>query len=241
MVLTLLNLSFEQVNVNNQIMRKFLPSKILFTLLAMFSAFIAWAQPAPPQGINYQAVVRDNTGAIYQNGALDVRVAILSDTITPVIQYEEEFLGLNPNQFGLINFVIGQGTQIGGIQPAFSDIPWGASEHFTRIRINTGNGYFTMGTMKLWSVPYALFAGSTPGAQGPTGPQGPTGADGVAGPVGPQGPAGANGINGVDGLQGPVGPQGPTGLNGATGPTGPQGIAGINGTNGVTVYEVNRF
>lgn len=71
------------------------------------------------------------------------------------------------------------------------------------------------------ATPYALYAKT------PAGPQGPKGDTGAAGPIGPQGPKGNTGA------QGPVGPQGLKGDKGDTGATGPQGPQGIQGIQGL--------
>jgi hypothetical protein len=166
-----------------------------------------------------------------------------------MVEYVETHASITTNQFGLFNLVIGQGQPNTG---QFNQIAWGASDHFVKVEVDDGQGYTNMGTMKLWSVPYALYAANS-GTGGPTGPAGPTGAAGSNGATGPQGPSGANGATGANGAAGPAGPtgvgatgpQGPTGANGATGPqgpagatgvgaTGPQGPTGIAGANGAT-------
>jgi len=42
-----------------------------------------------PQGINYQSVLYNSTGSPVTNATIQVSSGILSDTITPVILYEE--------------------------------------------------------------------------------------------------------------------------------------------------------
>ncbi|CAF0728751.1 unnamed protein product [Rotaria sordida] len=97
-----------------------------------------------------------------------------------------------------------------------------------------------MGTMRFWSVPYALYAGNGGGggATGPTGPPGAAGqagqngATGPQGPAGPSGPTGQQGQNGLIGPGGAVGPTGPQGQQGAQGPAGAAGAAGAQGPQG---------
>lgn len=234
--------------------------KKLYTLLFTLLTVAAIAQVAPPQGINYQAVARTNTGTLLSNATMNVRLTILSDTANSIIQYQELHNNVTTNQFGLFTLVIGQGTSTGAGLVTFTNIPWGTNNTFFKIEVDNGQGYFSMGTIKFWSVPYAFFAGSVQGgaqgatgATGPTGPagnngavgpQGATGPAGPAGPTGADGPVGANGPQGVQGVtgpagaQGPAGPQGPTGVPGVNGtpgiagPTGPQGSAGPTGATG---------
>lgn len=229
--------------------------KKLYTILtAALLTMTTLAQVAPPQGINYQAIARDNSGTILANVSIDARLSILTDTVANTIQYQEVHSNVQTNQFGLFTLVIGQGVSTGLGLVSFANIPWGTNNTFIKIEANTGTGYINMGTLKFWSVPYALFAGGVQGgSQGPTGPEGPigpsgpagldgptgpAGANGAAGPAGPAGPAGATGApgaNGLNGPQGPAGAQGPAsaqGLAGAQGPIGPAGAAGTTGPTG---------
>lgn len=183
-----------------------------------------------PQGINYQAVVRDATGSPVANQDVSLRITIYDGSPFGNIAYQETDT-VHSNQFGLINVVVGGGSIIQG---QFGAINWANGSKFVQMEtdITGGINYVDMGTTQLLSVPYAMYA-ETSGSSTP-GPQGPTGA------TGPQGAPGADGINGLDGLngmpgaQGPAGPQGATGPQGPIGPMGPQGLQGIAGINGAT-------
>ncbi len=208
----------------------------------------AFAQVAPPPGINYQAVARDNTGSILANNSLTIRVSILN-VVNGAPQFQETHT-VTTNQFGLFDMVIGQGTFVTGPYNSLSAIPWGSSNYFVKIEANPGTGYIDMGTMQLWSVPYALYSGSStnPGPTGPAGANGVTGANGATGPAGadgatgptgpgggatgPTGPAGSVGATGPAGATGSTGAAGPTGATGLNGNTGPAGATGANGTSG---------
>lgn len=75
-------------------------------------------------------------------------------------------------------------------------IPWGTNDKFIKVEMDPsgGNTFVTLGTNKLLSVPYAMYAvNGTPGPAGPAGPTGPTGATGPAGPQGPAGPSSLSG------------------------------------------------
>ena len=203
---------------------------LTFTMLLLLAGNVANAQT--PQGINYQAVVRDAGGNQLSNQAVSVRMTILENNTTTVYQ---ETHAATTNGFGLVNLVIGQGS---ATQGAFNSIDWSTGNYFaqTEVDVTGGTNYAVLGTQQLMSVPYALYAETSgqSGSQGPTGPQGPTGAagsnglDGATGPTGPQGPTGAQGVTG------PTGPQGIAGQDGATGPTGAQGATGSAGADGAT-------
>lgn len=229
---------------------------LLFTLLFSWLLFTNANAQAPPQGVNYQAVARDNTGAILPNTALTVRFSILSALSPAVVDYVELHNNVVTNNFGLFTLVIGQGTPTGA--GAFNAINWGASNHYIKIEVNSGSGFVDMGTTQFWAVPYAFYAGNVlNGGQGPTGPTGPAGnngADGATGPqglqgptgpagtgsVGPTGATGAQGATGATGANGATGAQGPTGV-GATGPTGAAGATGAQGPTGPAGTSSNAW
>ena len=212
--------------------------KLVLSVLLGAAPVILFAQPAPPQGVNYQAVARNASGAELANAPLTVRIGIYTDQAATVQVYEETHT-VTTNAFGLFNVTIGQGTQTS--VNAFNTISWANSAHYLKVELNSGSGFTDMGTTQLMSVPYALYAGSSAG--GPTGPAGPTGLTGPAGPsgpsgdpglIGPQGPAGPSGPSGDPGVAGPTGPSGDPGPTGLTGPAGHSGPRGDPGPTGLT-------
>jgi hypothetical protein len=180
-----------------------------------------------PQGINYQAVVRDASGNQLSGQAVSLRITILENNTATVYQ---ETHSATTNGFGLVNLVIGEGT---ASQGAFNSIDWVTGNYFTQTEVDVtgGTNYVVMGSQQLMSVPYALYA-ETSGQPGLPGPTGPPGADGATGPAGLQGTQGAPGVTGAQGPTGPTGADGLQGLQGVTGPIGPQGLQGIQGTTG---------
>ncbi len=177
-----------------------------------------------PQGMNYQAVVRNSSGVIANAGTPVLFRFTIHDLTPSGTSVFTETQTDTTNQFGLVTAVIGSNGNL-------STINWGNGEKYLQVEMDVDNSgsYTDMGTTQLMSVPYALYA-----ANSNAGPAGPTGAQG---PQGPQGFNGATGAQGVTGPQGDTGPQGVQGATGATGPqgdTGPQGTAGLNGNDGVT-------
>jgi microcystin-dependent protein/plastocyanin len=206
---------------------------LFYTIL--FLGFSLYAQS--PQGINYQAVVRNVNGSTVNNSLVSLQLSILQNSTTGTIVYVEKHITTTSN-IGLVNVVIGQGTVVSGL---FSTIDWSQGPYFIEIGIDETGGanYTVFGAQQLMSVPYALYAENAgnpgvPGPQGPiglTGPSGPIGATGPQGPIGLTGPAGATGATGP---QGPIGLTGPAGATGATGPQGPIGLTGPAGATGAT-------
>ncbi|MFZ4671967.1 MAG: fibrobacter succinogenes major paralogous domain-containing protein [Flavobacterium sp.] len=136
--------------------------KKLFTLLVFAITLIATAQA--PQGFNYQATVRNSSGALVVNQNVYFKFNIMLNTATSVPVFSETHY-VPTDDLGQVNIVIGTGTPTTG---TFSSINWGSGSYFLGIELNTGTGYVAMGTTQLLSVPYALYANSSGNAQAPT-------------------------------------------------------------------------
>ena len=230
--------------------------KILLLLTILISS-ISFSQA--PEGINYQAVIRNSTGNLVSSTTVAIRVQVRQTTATGTVVYQERHSVLTSAQ-GLVNMVIGGGTpQVG----TFNGINWGMGPFFVNLAVDFANGinYQDFGTQQLMSVPYALYAKSS-GNQlnqwryGNTVPPSTLGnfgdfyLDVITGNVyyknsgtawiltgnikGPVGPTGLQGPAGVAGAQGPQGIQGATGPQGVAGTTGPQGPIGLTGPAGAT-------
>ncbi|CAN5336684.1 hypothetical protein BH09BAC5_BH09BAC5_13040 [soil metagenome] len=211
--------------------------KLFFGFLFLVATQL-FAQVAPPQGVNYQAVARNTSGVELQNTPLTVRVGIYTDQSATNQVYEEKHT-VTTNSFGLFNLVVGQGIQLS--TGSFNAISWGTSAYYMKVEMDGGSGFTDMGTTQLMSVPYALYAGVSAngptGATGATGVTGPTGTNGstcVTGNTGNTGPTGPTGNTGNTGPTGNTGNTGPTGNTGNTGPTGNTGNTGPTGNTGNT-------
>ena len=128
--------------------------KLLLSMSIVLTVAFAYAQV--PQGINYQAVVRDGGGNELANQAVSLRMTILQNNSTTVYQ---ETHSATTNDFGLVNLVIGQGT---ATQGAFNAIDWSTGNYFaqTEVDVTGGTNYALMGSQQLMSVPYAMYAES---------------------------------------------------------------------------------
>ena len=215
-----------------------------------------------PEGINYQAVIRKTNGTLVTNTTVAVRIQIKQNAATGTVVYAER-QSVITSAYGLVNFVIGQGTVLSG---TFSTINWSTGNYWVSLGVDFTNGtnYIDYGSQRLMSAPYALYA-KTAGVQlnqwryGATAPAAALGNIGdfylntATGDVhyksaastwtltgnikGPQGNAGANGATGPQGpagATGATGPQGPAGATGATGLTGAAGPQGPAGATGAT-------
>jgi uncharacterized protein (TIGR02145 family) len=129
--------------------------KKLFTLLALAITLIVSAQA--PQGFNYQATVRNSSGALLLNQIVLVKFNVFQNSATGTLVYSENQTA-NTDDLGHIALVVGQGTATTG---TFSNINWGSGSYYLGIELNTGTGYVVMGTTQLLSVPYALYSNSS--------------------------------------------------------------------------------
>ncbi len=230
-------------------------------LLLAVSLFQTISYAQAPNGINYQAVIRNSTGALSSNTPVAIRVNIRQTTTTGTIVYSER-QNVTTDQFGLVNFVIGTGTFLSG--SPFANINWGNGPYFLDLGVAFSGLpnpaiYMPYGTQQMMSVPYALYAKSSGnlvnqwkyGAGVPASNLGLVGdyyLDTATGNVynktnsttwvlitnitGPQGVAGAQGLQGIAGPIGPIGATGATGPQGPVGLTGPAGVAGLTGAAG---------
>ncbi len=191
-------------------------------ILAAFTFMLIGAAAAQsPQGMNYQAVVRNASGQpVAANTPVKLRFSIRDASPTGTVVFTET-INDTANQFGLVTEKIGSNSNL-------ATVNWGNGEKYLQVETEVNNnGSFTdMGTTQLLSVPYALYA-----ANSNAGPQGPTGAQGIQGPTGLDG---ANGAQGATGAQGNTGATGDPGLQGATGATGNTGNDGATGAIGAT-------
>ena len=132
--------------------------KSLLTLLSVLFCAVTFAQNVP-QGINYQAVARDSTGAELSNQTLTIKLSVLKTTSNPFLPVTtswQETHSVTTNDYGLFTAIIGQGVTTGvGSSVTFSAIDWGSGNHYIQLEMN---GVY-MGTTQLMSVPYALQAG----------------------------------------------------------------------------------
>ncbi len=119
-----------------------------------------------PQGMNYQAVARNSTGALIANHLVGLRLTILSGSSTGTVVYSE-IQSATTNQFGLFTISLGTGIVTTGV---FNTINWSTGLYWLKVELDAtgGTNYVAMGTSQLLSVPYAFYAASS-GTSGMTG------------------------------------------------------------------------
>lgn len=111
-----------------------------------------------PQGFNYQAIARDGNNPI--TTPLPVRITIQSEETGGTTFWIEEHASVTPDDAGLFTLVIGTGEKQGGSTAnTFDDIDWSATPKYIKTEIYYST-WKTMGSAKLWTVPYAMVSGS---------------------------------------------------------------------------------
>jgi hypothetical protein len=131
-------------------------TKFFFLFLFFFSCLIASAQS--PEGINYQAALRDSdSGEALKNEMVFIIISIRDGGPSGTIVFSESHSGILTNDFGLINLVIGGGDATEG---SFASIPWSSGNIWYEIEVDSGSGLESLGSSQFLSVPFALFAGN---------------------------------------------------------------------------------
>jgi uncharacterized protein (TIGR02145 family) len=236
---------------------KYILSALLITFCCLFLGTKAHAQA--PDGINYQAVIRNFSNTLVANSTIAIRIQIKQTSASGTIVFQERH-SVTTSPLGVVNLVIGQGTLLGG---NFSTINWATGPYFVSLGVSFTNGstYLDYGSQQLMSVPYALYAKNAGNQlnQWRYGTTVPAAALGTLGDfylnmtdgnvyyktnpttwlltgniTGPAGAAGATGATGAQGIQGVAGPSGAAGTNGAQGIQGAPGVQGPQGIQGLT-------
>jgi uncharacterized protein (TIGR02145 family) len=124
------------------------------TLFMLITAFI-WAQA--PQGIPYQAVMRNADGSVMGSSAVSLTFMIHDGSATRTVVYQESH-SLTSNSQGLVSCVVGNGV---ASQGNFSVINWGSGAKFLQVMMGSDASLTDLGTQQMLSVPYALYSEST--------------------------------------------------------------------------------
>ena len=138
---------------------------ILFLILIV--CFEKFHAQAPPQGINYQAVIYDVEGSsmpgvdaynlILANLDLNIRFTIIAGSVIGEEVYIET-QNTTTDEYGMISVVIGQGNPESST--LFENIDWSSGLHFLKVEVDKSNAgnYSTLSISQFWSVPYVLWA-----------------------------------------------------------------------------------
>lgn len=116
-------------------------------------------QAQAPQAFTYQAFVRDADGNPLVNQPVSIQITLHQGSEVGYEVYSE-IHSVTTNPLGLVNLEIGQGTVVFGV---FSGIAWETAAYYLEVELDPAGGtaYVPMGTIRLVSVPYALYSEKT--------------------------------------------------------------------------------
>ena len=130
-----------------------------FLILSQF-VWLAAAQPSwgqdVPDGMSWQAVVRNAQNELVTNQRIGIRVSIRQGSASGGVVYQETH-SVQTNTNGLASLVIGQGYAESG---SFAAIDWSAGPWFvqTETDVNGGSDYTISSTTQMMAVPFAYYA-----------------------------------------------------------------------------------
>lgn len=113
-----------------------------------------------PNGIQYQAAVRNSSGQPLASQAVKVRFSIRNNSANGTVIYQET-QNLTTTAQGMIHCVIGTGTVVAGAYPTSG--MWAVNNKFLQVEIDPagGNAFTDLGTTQMVSVPYAHVSGTS--------------------------------------------------------------------------------
>ncbi|MFK7747629.1 MAG: tail fiber domain-containing protein [Kordia sp.] len=124
--------------------------KIITVLILLFVTVSTFAQ----QGINYKALIKDDSGIIVANTNIVLQFTIYEgDALTNEVYVEQHAYTTNAN--GFVILTIGEGNTVDD----FNTINWGNDEHFINVQVSVdGGNLIDLGTTQFMAVPYAKHA-----------------------------------------------------------------------------------
>lgn len=110
-------------------------------------------------GLPYQAILLDENNTSIASVEVNVEVCILKGASALAEQYCE-IHDVATDKNGLINLLIGSEDKTSGSAATYSEIDWGADEHFLQVSFKKASesDMKTIGVTKLQAVPYAKHA-----------------------------------------------------------------------------------
>ena len=130
--------------------------KKLLLLITFFLLVIVFNTNAQyDKWINYQTIVRDNSGKLMASKSVTFKISILKTSVTGTVVYSETHV-MTTTALGLANLEIGNGSAQTG---SFSTIAWGSDKYFLKVELDAnGGGFVAMGTTEILNVPRSFYA-----------------------------------------------------------------------------------
>lgn len=107
-----------------------------------------------PEKLNYQAVVRNNSGELITNQNIDLQVSIIDNLPDGTDLYIETH-SVTSNDYGVISIKVGEGIPTLG---TFGAINWLENDKYIKTEVDLGDGFIDLGTSQLLSVPFSFYS-----------------------------------------------------------------------------------
>jgi len=136
---------------------------ILMVILVFLTTITDVSAQVFPDGIRYQAVLRNSSGAIINGQTVGVRISILDGSLSGSVLFEEDHL-LTTSGSGHIALVVGAGTTTGvGSVGTLSAIDWASADRFMKVMLDENNTstFVDISTTQLFAVPYAFHSSTS--------------------------------------------------------------------------------
>ncbi len=132
--------------------------KKILSLMAVVLLAATGVLGQAPGFLNYQGVARNSVGNVIKNQGISLRITIHDGTAAGPVVYQES-RGATTNPFGLFNVQVGDGTGT-NITGTIAGVNWAVGAKFIQVEIDPAGGtsFINIGTARLASVPYSLFA-----------------------------------------------------------------------------------
>ena len=128
---------------------------ISFLFICFFAGIQLYAQT--PDAFQYQALVRNTSGAAMLNTNVTVSFKIHQKTATGSVVFAE-WHQTATNASGIVNLQIGKGNaEVGRL----GLVNWVDGPYFIETEVDYGSGAVNTGTQQLFSVPFAKYAENT--------------------------------------------------------------------------------
>ena len=133
-------------------------------MLSLLMGLISAASTAQsfPEGVGYQAVLRDGGGNLISGQNVDVMIRLMAGSIGGTLVYEETH-SASTDMLGVVSLTIGSGNSTGGgTANAINAVDW-EQELFVEVLVDEAqSGSFTsVAATQLYAVPYAYYAKTT--------------------------------------------------------------------------------
>ena len=126
--------------------------KLLYTIAASLMICTS-ATAAVPASFKWQALVRDDNGAVLADKEVSVKITIRQGAADGDILYGETHSATTTSS-GIVYLNIGEGDA------SLQDLNWADGPYFMEVEMDKGEGFESIGSQELLSVPYAEFANS---------------------------------------------------------------------------------